>query len=138
MCQTKYCRRESKGKYCYRCEHAHKKERNPYRYWYGVNKRNANRRALKNGNGKFWYITFEHYVWFCDTYGYLAIKGRRKNDASIDCIKNELGYVDGNIQPLTVGENSQKGTKTPQFNPVTRSWDIVEFRQTEPESNLPF
>jgi len=124
-CNTKYCRRPAKGRFCYHCQREQKKERNPYRYWYGVNKRNAKRRALKAGNGKFWYVTFEHWVKFCDETGYLAIKGRHKDAASVDCKINELGYIDGNIRVLTVGENASKGAKRVTWNYITREWEII-------------
>lgn len=92
-----------------------------------------------SGNGKFWFITFEHYVWFCDTYGYLALKGRHKGEASIDCIINELGYVDGNIRPLTVEDNAKKGVKYVDYNTATGAWDIVTWTPSpEPAPDLPF
>jgi hypothetical protein len=102
-----------------------KKRNNPYLYWYGVNRRNANRRAIKNNTGKFWYVSFEHYVWICDTTGYLALKGRGKYDASLDCIEDEKGYVDGNIRVITVSDNSKKGKKYVAWNWITKEWEIV-------------
>jgi hypothetical protein len=131
-CKTKYCRREAKSRYCYRCEHAHKKERNPYRYWFGVLRRNAARR------GKFFGLTFDYWVKWCDDTGYLAIKGRRRNEASVDCIKNELGYIDGNIRPLTVGDNASKGTKNVQWNYITKQWEVIIQAATVPTDDLPF
>lgn len=41
--------------------------------------------------------------------GYVEKKGRGKDDQSIDRPDNDAGYTMGNMQPLTVSENSQKG-----------------------------
>lgn len=126
QCKTAYCRRPAKsGTLCYRCEHERKKKNNPYRYWYGVNRRNARRRAKKYNNGKFWYVTFEYWVKFCDDTGYLTLKGRDKYAASIDCIENDLGYVDGNIRLLTVSDNAKKGTKKVFWNWITKTWELI-------------
>src|ERR1044072_987878 len=102
-----------------------KKRKNPFLYWSGINRPNANRRAIKNNTGKFWYVSFEHYVWICDTTGYLALKGRGKYDASLDCIEDEKGYVDGNIRVITVSDNSKKGKKYVAWNWITKEWEIV-------------
>lgn len=127
MCSVNYCTRKPapKSRLCYRCQRKQKIERNPYRYWFGVNRRNANRRAKKNGTGKFWNVSFDHYVWICDTTGYLVLKGRKKNQASLDCIKDDLGYIDGNIRVITVGDNSKKGKKHVTWNWITKEWEIV-------------
>lgn len=129
-CQTSYCRRTPPpgNSRCNRCRHEREKAANPYLYWFGVNKRNANRRALVAGNGKFWYVTFEYWVQFCDETGYLAIKGRYKGDASLDCIINELGYIDGNLQVLTVSENSGKGVKYIDYNIETGEFQVVTWQ----------
>lgn len=140
-CVTKYCRGTAKkGRYCCRCTTENRKRKNPYLYWFGVYRTNANRRARLAGNEKFWCVTYEYWVQFCDETGFLAIKGRRKHDASLDCIINELGYIDGNIRPLTVGDNAAKGVKYPDYNPVTGEWDLVTWAPTsEPEpTDLPF
>lgn len=119
-CETKFCRRAAaKGRFCHRCEHANRKANNPYAYWLGVNRRNARRR------GKNWEISLEYWVQWCDETGYLALKGRYKNDLSIDCKINELGYVDGNLKPLTVSDNAKKGVKRVVWNYVTRQWDVI-------------
>lgn len=133
-CQTKYCRQDAKrGRYCYKCEHKQRKEKAPYRYWFGVLRRNARRRC------KHFSLTFEYWVQWCDETGYLGIKGKHRGDASVDCIINELGYIDGNIRPLTVEDNAAKGCKYVDFNTATRSWDIVTWTPSpEPADDLPF
>jgi hypothetical protein len=133
-CQTKYCRTEAKrGRYCYRCEHQHRKEKAPYLYWFGVLRRNATRRK------KYFALTFEYWVTWCDETGYLGIKGKHKGDGSVDCIINELGYIDGNIRVLTVQANAEKGVKYVDYNTATGDWDLVTWTpQPADGDELPF
>jgi hypothetical protein len=127
-CKVKHCRREVKrGDLCYHHEREKQKQNSPYVYWFGVNKRNANRRARVYGNGKFWRVTFDYWVQFCNETGYLAIKGRYKGDASLDCIINELGYIDGNLQVLTVEDNAGKGVKYIDYNMETGEFNVVTW-----------
>jgi len=119
MCQSRYCSRPSKGKYCHRCQHERKKKSNPYRYWLGVLRRNARRR------GHLFTLTLDYWVKWCDETGYLALKGRFKNNCSVDRIIPDLGYADGNIQMLTVGDNSSKGQKVPIWDYTNKKWEIV-------------
>lgn len=125
MCKLCYKKPAPKSTLCYSCQRLEKIKRNPYRYWYGVKRRNANNKAKRTGTGKYWYVTYEHFVWLCDTTGYLALKGRSKYDASLDCIIDELGYIDGNVRVITVGDNSAKGKKYVTWNWITREWEIV-------------
>lgn len=132
-CATKYCRRTAKhGSLCYKCQHEQRKKNSPYRYWYGVLRRNARRR------GKKFALTFEYWVTWCDDTGYLALKGRHKHALSVDCQINDLGYVDGNIRPLLLGENARKGTKRIEWNYITNQWDVLEQPATETTDDLPF
>lgn len=139
-CAEKYCKRprSKRGRLCYKHEHQRRKYNNPYLYWYGVNRRNANRRAKKAGNGKFWYVTFEYFCEFCYETGYLILKGRGAEDMTLDCIKNELGYVDGNLQLLKNYENASKGTKKVTWNYLTNTWDVVTQTPVPIETDLPF
>lgn len=139
-CATKYCRKQAgNGRYCYHHERENRKQKNPYRYWFGVYRRNANRRALAAGNGKFWCVTYDYWVQYCDETGFLAIKGRHRGEASLDCIINELGYIDGNIRPLTVEDNAAKGVKYVDYNPVTGEYDIITWMpSTDQPTDQPF
>lgn len=119
-CKTKYCRNEAKRSgICYKCERKNTVSANPYRYAYQTLKDNAKRRR------KPFALTFEYWVKWCDDTGYLSIKGRCKDEASVDCIVNDLGYVDGNIRPLTVGDNASKGIKKVSFNTYTKQFEIL-------------
>lgn len=132
-CKTKYCRNEAKrNNVCYKCERKRTIEANPYRYWWQVNKDNAKRR------GKFWKISFKYWVQFCDETGYLAIKGRGKYDASLDCKINELGYIDGNLQPLTVSDNASKGVKRMVYNYITNEFQLTDISPMPKCGEQPF
>lgn len=54
-------------------------------------------------------LSLEHLTEICLKTGYHLLKGRFKDDASLDRIKPDIGYEDGNIQVMTVSENSIKG-----------------------------
>lgn len=131
ICATKHCRRKAKGRTCYRCEHEARKVNSPYRYWFGVLRRNARRR------GVFFGLTFDYWVKWCDDTGYLALKGITSNSASVDRIRNELGYIDGNIQILSVSNNSSKGSKRVTWNYITKEWEIYTVPAIE-NKNQPF
>jgi hypothetical protein len=133
ICCSKYCRRKAKrGRFCYRCEHENRKRNNPYKYWLGVNRRNAKRRRKK------WNISLEYWVKWCDATGYLALKGRFKYQMSIDRIDPTLGYVDGNLAPLTVGDNASKGQKKVVLNIVTKEWEVIEVNPIKAVKDQPF
>jgi len=92
-----------KGKrVCCKHEHEIRKEKKPYLYWYGVLRRNAKRRK------KVFTITLEYFTQFCNETGYIDKKGRKSGSMTIDRVIDELGYIEGNLQILEVGENSRK------------------------------
>lgn len=137
-CVTKWCRRpRGKGRFCNKCETNNKKERNPLRYWFNVNKSNANRRARQFGTGKFWKVSFEYWVEFNEETGYILLKGKGREDYTLDCRENELGYIDGNLQLLPNWQNASKG-KRPVKNLLTGEWDVVEFNPPPVAEDLPF
>jgi hypothetical protein len=75
---------------------------NPVMYAYHNLKTNAKRRGHKFA------LTFEYFVKWCKETNYIDTKGRTSKAATIDRIIDELGYVDGNIQVLTLAENIRK------------------------------
>lgn len=75
---------------------------------YQTLKYNTTRRAKEQGRPKPFTITFEDFKEFCIETKYMAGKGRSKTSYTIDCIKEELGYVRGNLQKLTKSDNSKK------------------------------
>lgn len=96
------CKKAPRGSLCTRHEHEMRKEKNPYQYWYGVLRRNAKRR------GKVFTITLEYFIQFCIETGYIDKKGRKSGSMTIDRRIDELGYIEGNLQILEVGQNSRK------------------------------
>ncbi len=91
-------------RFCHKHRHRYQKANSPLVYHYKALKQNARRR------NKIFTITLDHFKEFCDETGYLELKGRLKKSATIDRIKNELGYIPGNLQVLTLAQNASKGT----------------------------
>lgn len=89
------------GNYCSRCQRL----KNPYKYAYQTLKDNAKRR------GKVFELTFEQFCEFAIKTDYIAKKGIKKNSIHIDRIKEEVGYIIDNIQPLTNSQNIKKYLK---------------------------
>lgn len=105
-CLTPGCRKKtSAGKHCPTCRVRKSRAADPVRYAYNTTKHNAKRR------GKPFELTFEQFKAFCYREDYIQGKGKTKESLSIDCIINELGYVEGNIRALPLAENARKGCK---------------------------
>lgn len=103
-CQTPYCRKQAqKGyKFCGGCRSRKYRSENPMMASYMNLRANAKRR------GKLFTITFEYFKEFCYQTDYVVGKGRTKDCYSVDRKKEELGYIPGNLQRLTVGQNKKK------------------------------
>lgn len=83
---------------------------NPLTYTYNSLKCNARRR------GKPFDLTFIQFSKFCIDSNYMKLKGKTKNQYSIDRIDPTKGYSIDNIQILTVSENSTKSCYNPFDN----------------------
>ncbi len=102
-CKRDKCKKEAKkGSFCYSCAVKNYKDRNPVRYCYAVMKGNAKRR------GKIFNISFDYFKQFVINSSYMAGKGINKTGLHIDRIREELGYIEGNLQILTNTENVKK------------------------------
>lgn len=103
-CCESHCRNKAaKGsRYCHKCRSRRWREKNPMMASYVTLRYNAKRR------GKVFTITFEYFKEFCYETDYMAGKGRTKGCFTVDRIKEELGYIPGNLQKLEVGENKRK------------------------------
>ncbi len=103
-CETKNCRKTAapKRRVCYSCSVKRYKDRNPVRYAFSVMKNNAKRR------GKAFEISFEYFKKFVIDTSYMAGKGITKTGLHIDRIKEELGYIEGNLQVITNTQNVKK------------------------------
>jgi hypothetical protein len=105
-CITPRCRNKtSRGFCCSTCRARKTREADPIRYAYTTSKNNAKRR------GKIFELTFEQFKAFFYKYDYIKGKGRTKESFTIDCIINDLGYVEGNIRILPLVDNARKGVK---------------------------
>ena len=78
------------------------RERNPLRYFFNKLRYRARER------GKVFSLTFEYYCKLVRASGYLEKKGKTATSLSIDRIDEKLGYVPGNVQVITLSENSRK------------------------------
>lgn len=103
-CASKSChrRRTKTHKLCNPCRWKRYVAKDPVRAAYQTNKKNAKRR------GKPHTITLAYFRKFCKKYNYIAGKGKTRDSFSVDCVIPHLGYVPGNIQILTIAENSAK------------------------------
>lgn len=77
---------------------------------YNTLKYNAKRR------GKQFDISFEYFMKFCIETNYISGKGKTKESYSIDRIDNNLGYIEGNLQILTLGDNTRKRVNTLHYD----------------------
>lgn len=105
-CQGFGCRKNKAphNKYCWSCIKERYAKKNPEKYAYQVLRNNAKRRGIK------FTITYTDFLVFCIKTKILLGRGRTKECLSIDRIDNNKGYETGNLQTLTVSENSRKRT----------------------------
>lgn len=93
--------------FCNPCRHQNYYNRDPVRVVYTKLKSNAKRRGHK------FTLTLKYFRHFCKLTNYIELRGRNKEAYSIDRIDSTKGYQKGNLQILTVSENSRK-----QDNPL--------------------
>jgi hypothetical protein len=104
-CITPYCSKKRKGRYCHCCNKRRWRAKFPLKACFVAHRDNAIRR------GKIHKLTFEYFNTFCDETNYLSLRGRTPKSLSIDRVINELGYIEGNIQAVTISFNSSKGDR---------------------------
>ena len=100
---------------CYACRNRQYRLNNPMRAAYQNLKDNAKRR------GHDFDLTFEQFTQFAIKTDYIIKKGKQVDSYSIDRKENDKGYTIGNIQILTLSENSRKATKK-----VVYDWEARE------------
>ena len=100
-CKHRGCNNRARkhGRDCNKCRMREWRKRNPMRAAYNTCRSKAKRRGL-TWCLPFWY--FEHFANQCD---YLKNKGNFSHCITIDRINNRLGYVPGNIRPMSRGDN---------------------------------
>lgn len=100
------CHGERKGthKLCYTCRSRKRREQDPvWDVYYNV-RSNAKRRGIRFA------LTFTWFKKFILGTEYMDKRGRDRDSLSIDRRINALGYVDGNLQILTLQANARKGS----------------------------
>lgn len=104
ICVAHRCKNKKadRDRFCHKHRKRYQKETNPISYHYNMLRSNARRR------GKEFTITKEDFAEFCEETNYLELKGKSKDSASIDRIDPSKGYIKGNLQILTLGQNSAK------------------------------
>lgn len=75
---------------------------NPMKYAFYNLRTNAKRRNI------FFDLKFEDFQEFCFETSYMQGKGKTASSYSVDRIIESLGYTKGNLQVLTLAENTQK------------------------------
>jgi len=75
-------------------------------------------------------ITYEYFRDFCMEHEVEGKTGRTAECLSFDRKKNHLGYIEGNIQILTVSQNSMKGTIPEE--------ELPDWYNNRPNDTCPF
>jgi len=103
-CATPYCRNDRiKGKTkCSKCNMRWYKEHHPIEYAFNVLRSNAKRR------GKEFNLTIDEFRKFCRKNDYIELKGKAKDNLSIDRDKDEIGYTYDNIKAIPLTDNVKK------------------------------
>lgn len=135
-CKERYCHKEAKkhGR-CWFHDNAYYRSKNPVRYAYQTLKDNAKRR------GKTFLISLEYFKQFCKRTDYIAGKGRMKESYSVDCIDPRKGYVEGNLQCITLSDNTKKmhsDKKILSYDYVTGTAFVTKLTAAEQEYDMPF
>lgn len=100
------------------------RKKNKLRVCYYNLKSNSKRRGIE------FKLILQQFNDFCYETDYFIGRGRRINSYSIDRINPVKGYVQGNIQVLTVSENSKKGCKMLHYD-YQSNFAIVRKRNFE-------
>ncbi len=104
-CKTRYCGNASapkKGGKCHSCHSREQRAKNPIRAQWRRLKDKAKRRGI-NFCLPFWYFRI-----FAERCEYIDRTGNGAQSLTVDRINNLLGYVIGNIQPMTREQNVRK------------------------------
>ncbi len=119
----------TKGNICATCTSRNYRAKYPIRYAYSCLRSNSKRRGIP------FTISLEYFKQFCHEYDYIQRKGVTKNSLSVDRIKNHLGYIPGNIQALTVSNNSKKGKKKLVYDDMSGGLRVQDLTHRNEEDN---
>lgn len=104
LCVAYRCKNKHtpKNRFCSKHNHRYQKYKNPYKYCYHQKRGRAIERGIE------WNLTIDEFIEWCDENNYMAEKGKKANSASIDRKDPNKGYEKGNLQKLTLAQNSAK------------------------------
>lgn len=104
ICSAYRCknRKREKDILCSKHQKRKQKEFNLLSYTYNLLKSNANHRR------KEFSLTLQEFKDFCNENNYLELKGKKGFSASIDRIRPLEGYYKGNLQVLSLANNTRK------------------------------
>ena len=109
-CSTPHCRRPraAKKKFCHACHQRQWRAAHPIQAQY------ARLRAKARDRGINFCLPFWYFEIFALKSEYCACTGNLAGSLTVDRKNNLLGYIIGNIQPLTRAENGVKQAKQDQ------------------------
>jgi hypothetical protein len=111
--------------HCHACNKRSYRKRHAMRDAYQHLKDNSKRRGI------YFDLTFEQFAEFCFETEYLTRRGRSRFSYSVDRIREELGYTAGNLQRLTIADNTRKENarrqrvKIMQFDYATKKVKVL-------------
>lgn len=71
-------------------------------YYYNL-KKNAKQRHIAFD------LSIEAFIRFCIKWNFIELKGRGEGELTVDRISNQRGYVENNLQALSLRDNGYKG-----------------------------
>lgn len=105
-CRTKFCRgkahRSGKSPYCSKCRTRRWRDKHPIKYHFHKLRSRARER------GHEFRLTLFDYACFWFSTGYGVLRGKTALSLSINRIDNSKGYIPGNIEAITLSENSRR------------------------------
>jgi heterodisulfide reductase subunit C len=129
-CLTKFCKERASKKlwrspYCSKCRSRRWRANKPVESAFHRLKHHAKERGHK------FTLTLEYFRAFCVASDYIAKRGKSGTSASIDRINDALGYEPGNLQVITLSENSRK-----RFVPYFKNKQEMEDAIAETERKV--
>lgn len=128
--------------HCWKCRSKMLKERRPVTYVLNAMRQRAKQRKIPFD------ITLEQFIDFCKRTDYIARRGRKADDLSIDRIDHDKGYHIWNIQVKAFLENCTIGHSVPGKETMQneRKPEAYDYDRTGPdpdyvapeEANAPF
>lgn len=104
LCTAYRCKNKHtpKDRFCAKHRHRYNKFINPIKYTYHQKRSRARERGIE------WNLTIEEFRDFVIETNYMQNKGKKAGSASIDRIDPRKGYEVGNLQILSLSDNSKK------------------------------